>query len=481
MDIRSLKSLESEPCDLLALGVADGAVEAGLTALLGAAAAAPFVAAAAAADFKGAVGSAQTWPTLGRLASPWVTVVGLGKATGDDGVDGLRRAAGAAGQAARRMGAATVQLAFGPLDATGAAAVVEGFSAGNYRFDQYKAESDRKAPCATLGLVSADLDALPRARAVAAGQSFARDLVNEPAAVIYPESLAARALALQGQGVTVTVWDEVQIRDAGMGGITAVGQGSSRPPRFIHIAYKPAGATRKVALVGKGVTFDAGGLSIKPSSGMQTMRCDMAGSACVLGVMQAVRDLQPDVEVHGIIGAAENMLGGNAYKLGDILRMYNGKTVEIHNTDAEGRLVLADCLTYASKLGVDEVVDIATLTGAAVIALGEHYTGLFTGSDALSAALLARASEAGEGLWRMPLPDFYKDMLKADWAQLKNVGGRSAGAITAALFLSEFVDGPKWAHLDIAGPAFVEKQQRHFSAGGTGAMVPTLIGWVTQG
>jgi leucyl aminopeptidase len=232
--------------------------------------------------------------------------------------------------------------------------------------------------------------------------------------------------------------------------------------------------------VGKGVTFDSGGLSLKSSGGMQTMRCDMAGSAAVLGAFKAIKALRPDVEVHGIIGAVENMCAANSYKLGDILTMYNGKTVEVHNTDAEGRLVLADCLTYGSKLGLDYIVDLATLTGACVVALGEYYSGLFTNENELASDLLNAAESSGEGLWRMPLPDFYKEKLKADWGHIKNVGGRSAGSITAALFLSEFVTDTKWAHIDIAGPAFLDKGFRHFSTGGTGAMVESLTEWISS-
>ena len=213
---------------------------------------------------------------------------------------------------------------------------------------------------------------------------------------------------------------------------------------------------------------------------MQTMRCDMAGSAAVIGTMRAIRDLSPDVEVHGIVGAVENLISGGAYKLGDVLSMHNGKTVEIHNTDAEGRLVLADCLSYASKLDVDAIVDLATLTGACVVALGDHYVGMFTKDDDLAGALSGGATSAGEQIWRMPLPDAYKELLKADWGTIKNVGSRAGGAITAALFLSEFVDGPTWAHLDIAGPAFLEKGHKHIASGGTGTMVPTLSRWITS-
>jgi leucyl aminopeptidase len=227
------------------------------------------------------------------------------------------------------------------------------------------------------------------------------------------------------------------------------------------------------------VTYDAGGLNLKPGAGLQNMRCDMGGAATVVGVFRALADIQPDVEVHGIIGTVENMLGGSAYKLGDILHISNGKTVEVHNTDAEGRLVLADCLSYASKLGLDSMVDIATLTGACMVALGERYSGLFTDDDELADAITQAAAESGEDVWRLPLEQRYKEKLKAEWADVKNIGGRSAGSITAALFLSYFAENTRWAHLDIAGPAFSEKPVDHFAPGGLGAMVSTLTRWAT--
>ncbi|MEC7947820.1 MAG: leucyl aminopeptidase, partial [Myxococcota bacterium] len=422
-------------------------------------------------------GSKVTYPAMGVEGATRLALVGLG---GDPDHDAYRRAGGQAGTLARAKKATAVSLDFGPLDAMQTAAVVEGFIAGNYRYDGFKPEADRLPRAEVVSLVgSVDDSAVKVAQALAAGQSLARDLVNGPPADIYPETLAAAAEALASDRITVDIWDEPRIRAAGMGGIIAVGQGSVRPPRLIHLHYKPAGTpTATLGLVGKGVTFDSGGLSLKPSASMQTMRCDMGGGGTVLGVFRALRDLEPDAEVHGFVGAVENMNGGGSYKLGDILRMYNGKTVEVHNTDAEGRLVLADCLHLACEQGVEELVDIATLTGAAVVALGPHYTGLFSNEDGLVKDLLNAAETAGEGLWRMPLPDFYKDMLKAEWGGIKNVGGRAAGATTAALFLSEFVDGPKWAHLDIAGPAFLDKPTRHYVAGATGAMVPTLTRWV---
>ncbi len=463
-------------CDLLAVGVAEDSVESTVSAYESAFGG-NLGATLAGDEFTGKPGQTAAYPSFGGLGAPRVVFVGIGK--GD--AKGVQTAAGQAGSHARRIGAKTVGLALGALDATSSQRAVEAFAVGNYRFDRYKAESDRKPRTAELIIVgNHDTPATARATAVSGGQELARDLVNEPAAAIYPETLAQSALDLASDTLTVEVWDHEKIKAEGMGGITAVGQGSDRKARFIHMHYKPAGTPRKkIALVGKGVTFDAGGYSLKPSAGMQTMRCDMAGSAAVIGTMRAIRDLAPDVEVHGIVGAVENLISGGAYKLGDVLTMYNGKTVEIHNTDAEGRLVLADCLSYASKLDVDAIVDLATLTGACVVALGDHYVGMFTGNDDLAAGLAAGAEEAGEQVWRMPLPDAYKELLKADWGTIKNVGGRAGGAITAALFLSEFVEGPAWAHLDIAGPAFLDKGYKHIASGGTGTMVRTLSRWIT--
>jgi len=420
--------------------------------------------------------------SLGLLPSKWIALVG----GGDGSPNALRRAAGETAFFARKKGLKKMTLAFSDKlsdkeSAEQMRAVTVGLYEGNYCFDKYKAKKSQKAPLAQVHLMglTGKIKDTKLGEAFAAGQNLARDLVNEPAEAIYPESMAEICKGLASSQMKVEIWDEKRIRKEGMGGLTGVGQGSARPPRFIHMSWTPKGKAKgHIGLVGKGITFDAGGLSIKPSGGMQTMRCDMGGSAVVVGVMAALDRLQPNVKVEGIIGAAENMLGGYAFKLGDVLKMRNGKSVEIHNTDAEGRLVLADCLSYASELGVDECLDFATLTGAAVVALGERYSALFTEHEKLASALLKTAGKTGDGLWRLPLESKYKEKLKAEWADLKNVGGRDAGSITAALFLSEFVDGPTWAHIDIAGPAFVSAKTDHLRKGGTGAMVRTVLSWL---
>jgi leucyl aminopeptidase len=426
--------------------------------------------------FTGKAEATLQLPTLGAIAAPQLLLVGLGEGLADQ----VRGAAGAVGRAARAKGCTTVALDFGALGEQGSVGpAFEGFTAGNYAFDRHKAEKQRKAACETLILGGCDLGDLERARIVAEAQGLVRDLVNEPANVLYPETFAAFAASLASDTMMVTVWDDTRIEAEGMGGLHAVGRGSARKPRFVHMHYSPeGGASLKVALVGKGVTYDSGGMSLKPSDGQQTMRCDMGGAGTVVGAMLAIDRLGLPVEVHGIFGAAENMNAADSYKLGDVLTMYDGTTVEVHNTDAEGRLVLADCLVYASKLGVDYCLDLATLTGACVVALGSRYTGLFTEDDALADALQQSADDAGDGLWRLPLAEHFNEQLKAEWADTDHMGGRWGGASIAAAFLSRFVDGPRWAHLDIAGPAFLDKPERYYGKGATGAMLRTLVCWL---
>ena len=463
------------PADLIAVGIdsldnlpaeVDQAFGGGLSAAL------------AEDEFKPKAGATFSVRGLGRVDARWLLVVG----TGSGSVEDIRLAAGAVGSFARGKGAASarIQLSGGP-DHTRAAA--EALVAGNYRYDRNLGEKDRKAPLESvtlIGLTGSDADAA-RGRALGAARTLARDLVNGPAAEVYPESLAQTAVGLAGPRLTVEVWGEERIESAGMGGITAVGQGSDRPPRFVHMVYEPAGEpTAEVALVGKGVTFDSGGLSIKPTGGMETMRCDMGGAAAVIGAMSGLEALGVTARVHGIFGAAENMVSGSSYKLGDVLTILNGKTVEVLNTDAEGRLVLADCLSYASNLDdVTHIVDLATLTGAAVVALGEHYTALYANDDAFRVTLRDAAEAGGEAFWPMPLEPLYDELIKGNWAEIKNVGGRMGGSITAGLFLQHFVgEGKTWSHLDIAGPAFLSKPERHLDKGATGAGVPALLAWL---
>jgi leucyl aminopeptidase len=265
-----------------------------------------------------------------------------------------------------------------------------------------------------------------------------------------------------------------------MGAFLGVAKASDLPPKFIHMTYRPAGTPRKkLAIVGKGLTFDSGGLNIKGAgSGIEMMKTDMGGAAATFGAAKAIAQIQPDVEVHFISAVTENMISGHAMHPGDILTASNGKTIEINNTDAEGRLTLADALVFAEKLGVDAIVDLATLTGACIVALGEDMAGLWSPSDELAAAILAAAEPAGEKFWRMPLEEKYFDGMKSVVADMKNTGPRAGGAITAALFLKQFVKDTPWAHLDVAGPVWIDKDSGYNNAGGTGFAVRTLVNWV---
>jgi len=423
--------------------------------------------------FDGRAGSLLQLPALARVDARDVILVG----TGDRSPRALAEAAGRAGREARQLRAESVALFFGDAPAPLVAAAFRG---GNYRYQAYSKEEDRSNPTETITLHGAVGDPDGTATKVK-WQDWARDLVNAPPADIYPESLAARARELAAlDHVEVEVWDMERLEQEGCVGIIAVGQGSVRKPVMIQVRYHPPGARDHVAFVGKGVTFDAGGLSLKPSSGMQTMRCDMGGSAVVLGATAAAAELGLPVAIDTFVGAAENLVDGNSFKLGDILRYRNGVNVEIHNTDAEGRLVMADCLINASQVdGVTAIIDAATLTGACVVAVGPEFTGLFTAHDELAGELLAAAEAEQEGLWRLPLHPAYKEMLKAEWGTIKNVGGRAAGATTAALYLQHFVrDDVPWAHLDVAGPAFLGKASKRYAAGATAEMVRSLTTWL---
>jgi leucyl aminopeptidase len=438
---------------------------------------------AAAREFKGKPGTTLAFPTFGRLEAHELVLVGVGERSQGD----LTRAARGVGQLARSRGAANIRLQFGDLSPTELGAVIEATAAGNYVFDRYIADKDKKDPIASVSVDLAahesHLQASDRALIRAQHQSFTRDLVNAPADDIYPETLAdaARAIA-RFDNVTVEVWDEDKLHSESCVGILAVGRASDRKPCLIHVRYAPENASRHVALVGKGVTFDSGGLSLKPSNSMQTMRCDMGGAATVLGAIGAVAELGLPIAVDCFVGAAENMVSGNSYKLGDVLPYSNGVTVEVHNTDAEGRLVLADCLIQACRVeGVTHIVDLATLTGACVVALGPELTGLFTEDDTLAEALLSACSDADEGMWRLPLRSSYKGQLKGTWGQIKNVGSREGGAITAALFLQHFVtDNVSWAHLDIAAPTWFDKPTDGYVAGASGQGVRTLVNWLSD-
>ncbi len=393
----------------------------------------------------------------------------------------LRRAAALVGLRAKALGLSELSVVPPPGDRREhAQAVVEGLALALYEFKRYKSRNARLHPLRAVR-VDGDREGVRRGDVYAAATCLARDLVNEPPSDCTPRRLAEAARTVARKGIRLRVYDERQIRKMGMGGLLGVAVGSSQPPRFVHLTYRAPGARRTVALVGKGITFDSGGLCIKPADGMLNMKDDMAGAAAVIGVFAALPLLKPRVNVHGIFGATENMPGGSAYKTRDVLRAMNGKTMEIVNTDAEGRLILSDALSYASRLKPDEIIDLATLTGACVVALGPEISAIFTKDAGLRERLLDAAARQGEKLWPLPLEEEYWDMIKSDVADMKNSGGRSGGAITAALFLREFVDpGIAWAHLDIAGPCLVESDKPYRPAGGTGVMVRTLLRYLEE-
>lgn len=349
------------------------------------------------------------------------------------------------------------------------------------------AESNTEFAIETLTLLlptspAADSEAaLARGQAVAAGTILARELVSAPANVVTPIALAetGRRLA-QDHGFTVAVLGQEDCEQLGMGAFLGVAKASDLPPQFIHLTYRPSSApVAKVALVGKGLTFDSGGLNIKTDSrSIAMMKTDMGGAAAVLGAARAIGEIKPQVEVHIIVAATENMISGRALHPGDILTASNQKTIEINNTDAEGRLTLADALVYAEKLGVDAIVDLATLTGACVVALGDDIAGLFTPDETLAQQLTAASQRAGEKIWQLPMEDSYFEGLNSGVADMKNTGPRPGGSITAALFLKQFVDRTPWAHLDVAGPVWTDKDFAYFNKGATGYGVRTLVQWV---
>lgn len=352
---------------------------------------------------------------------------------------------------------------------------VIGTSLANYHFDKYKTQKEHRISEVYFSNVSNDIDG---AKIVAEAIKFTRNLANEPAAFATPTKLAEIAQGIDG--IKTVIYDEAKVREMGMGAFAAVAQGSVQPPKFIHMKYSPTNPKKKIAIIGKGLCFDSGGLDIKPASSMLTMRDDMSGAACILGVMRAISKIKPDVEVHGIIAACENMPSGSSYKPGDILTAKNGKTIEVDNTDAEGRLTLADALCYACELGVDEVIDLATLTGACVVALGTAAAGIMGNNEEFVRDLIKTGSYVGEKYWELPMWQEYRDNMNSDVADMKNTGTRNGGASAAGMFLKEFVtDDVKWAHIDIAGTAFLEKPEKEFCKGAIGAGVRTLLSYIT--
>ena len=360
--------------------------------------------------------------------------------------------------------------------------VAEGALIGEYSFDKYKSKKET-SKIEEFILVEKEVEKSVKLKLgtekgvkIAMAMTFARNLANEPAQYATPTKLAEVAKKIEG--VKTKIYEKDDIEKMEMGAFLAVSNGSSEFPKFIHIKYSTQNPKKKIAIIGKGVTFDSGGLDIKPASSMLTMKDDMSGAACVLSVMNTLKLFNPNVEVHGIIAACENMPGCSAYKPGDILTAKNKKTIEVDNTDAEGRLTLADALCYACELGVDEIIDIATLTGACMVALGTQAAGIMGNNQELIDKLIKIGEANGERFWQLPMYEEYKDGLKSDVADMKNTGSRYGGASAAGIFLQEFVKDAAWVHLDIAGVAFLEKPQKELIKGATGVGVRTLVNYI---
>ncbi|HTN03188.1 MAG TPA: leucyl aminopeptidase [Planctomycetaceae bacterium] len=472
------------PADWLVIPVlADGALPANLTAL-DAALGGLLTRLRESGDFSAKFATTLALRGVTGIAASRVLLLGLGNAA-ELTRGRLDRALTTAARAISDKAGVKVAVALPDLplgSAISAESAISAFLIGCVGQDLFKAEKSR-FPFAAVTLLASAAELTAVAAGLARGQilgeavNLARDLVNRPPQEITPIGFAARAQTVAAEtGLAIEIFDQPRLEQERMQSLLAVSRGSDQSPRMVILEHRggPADA-QMLALVGKGVTFDSGGLSLKPTDGMLTMKCDMAGAATVLGAMSAIARLKLPVNVVGYMGLVENMTGGSAFKLGDILTARNGVTIEVLNTDAEGRLVLADVLSYAVDRGVDRIIDLATLTGACVVALGEDVAGAFTNNQAWCDAVLAAAKSTGEDLWQLPMWDQYDDLIKGDIGDIKNTGGRWGGAITAAKFLQRFVNGKPWVHLDIAGPAFASGNKPHREAGGTGCFVRTLV------
>ncbi len=435
-------------------------------------------------EFKATTGATLTMHTHGKLPYRKLALLGLGERKSFQ-LNRLRSATARAAKMAAASKAKSLALWIpfekaGPKAAEALQAAAEGLLLGGYRYEKYKEDKKSRLLEETLLLVSSNINsavfskAIAEAAAIADAAMYARHLVNTPALDMHPATFVQEALALAvGQKrMSIQIFGRKELQDMGCGGILAVAQGSAHEPKMIHLAYKPPNAKKRVVLVGKGVTFDSGGLSLKPAEGMTDMKIDMAGAAAVLAVFRALTVLKLPIEVHGVAALVENMPSGTAIRPGDIVKTMSGKTIEILNTDAEGRVTLADALFYGSELKPDMMIDLATLTGACMVALGQDIAGLMTDDEKLATRLEQAATTSGEYLWRLPLFADYTELVKSRHADVKNIGGgRYGGAITAGLFLKEFVGATPWAHLDIAGPAYNEKDyndERSWGASGYG-------------
>jgi leucyl aminopeptidase len=440
-------------------------------------------------EIKGKQSEITVIHSLGKIPSDRVTVIGLGKKE-DLTEDKIRIITADACRALRKKGAKQIDVTLSGVGVNGitaqtsAQAIAEGALLGLYTFTRHLSKKSEQGEIEQLMITdrnnknkTAIEHGVNTGTILAEAANLARDMVNEPGNFMTPAIMAAEAKKIAKKyNLTVDVFEREQIQKLGMGAFLGVAQGSAQPPKFIVLKYQGKNAkTIDIALVGKGLTFDSGGISLKPSADMGDMKSDMAGGASVIAAISAIAQFRPKVNVMAIVAATENMPSGTAVKPADILTAMNGKTIEVENTDAEGRLTLADALGYANKQGAKQIIDIATLTGACVVALGDVTTGAFTNNQALVDKVIAAANSAGDKMWQLPMFDEYKEQNKSDVADLKNTGGRKAGAITAALFVGEFAEKTPWVHLDIAGTALLDKPKGYYVKGATGVPTRTLV------
>jgi leucyl aminopeptidase len=442
-------------------------------------------------EFTGEVGSSVS----GRVGIDYtirkVILIGLGDPTKAN-ADVWRKAAASAVKWANKEKVKKLAIAFPAYNqdvSLTAQSIAEGVLLAAHQDKRFKSKNANPQFLEQVEILETDPalanSAIAKAQQIVDGVILARELVSAPANIVTPITLAETAIAIASESdyFTVKILEQADCEALNMGSFLSVARASDIPPKFIHLTYSNGIPKRKLAIVGKGVTFDSGGLNLKTGVGssIELMKTDMGGSAAAFGAAKAIAHLQPtDIEVHFIVAACENMVNGSAMRPGDILTASNGKTIEVNNTDAEGRLTLADALVYTDKLGVDAIVDLATLTGACVVALGEDIAGMWSIDDDWANAIAKAAKDAGEKFWRMPLEEPYFDQLKSVVADFKNTGSRAGGAITGALFLKQFVEKTKaWAHLDVAGPVWTERESGYNNAGGTGFAVRTLVNLIT--
>lgn len=486
-------SLTDQPCDILIVnlfegveqpgggtGAVDGALGGAITELI------------RDEEFKGCLGDTSVIGTYGRIPAKKVLLVGLGKRSEFNTIQ-IMRAAACAGRKCQSLKAKKVASILHGAGIGGigvyecAKATALGTILGTYEYTKLKTENAKQNPIQSFDIVECDenkiLDierGIERAEIIGDAITFARDLGNDPSNIVTPSHLASIAESIAKEaGMECSIMDRKAIEEAGMGLLAAVARGSSVEPRFIEMKYSSPGAKKTIAIVGKGITFDSGGYSLKQSDNMYGMKDDMSGAGDVLAVMRALGKLKPHVNVTALIPATENMIGSRAIHPGDVFSSLSGKTVEVNNTDAEGRLVLSDAVAYANKLGVDEIIDLATLTGACVVALGKGLSGIFSNTQTLVDKLIKSGSSCGEELWQLPLYEDYIEELKSDVADLKNTGGREGGAINGALFIKSFIAETPWAHIDLSS-ATVSKDTPLARKGSTGAGTGMLIEYLAD-